>query len=342
MTANLALAKGIAEDWVTADPRNAAATSALANVLMLQGDIAGADARMRRMTTTAFAGNNAELRLRMDIAIKLGRADEARAWFDSLVKAIPDAPNINTQRGSLELAFGRAGRFVAGLTTHPFYRTGPAGAAYVRAIPRMLMGLPVTNLGELERDFYASITDTTNCDPGCRHERLAFSQQQALGQARTVLLDYGTPEKPHGSRAGRALARRDTAWLRHLATDYDTAARNDIVRLWPDGGGSAIAAEMYLALGDSAKALKTLRFAIDTAMMVMPGPSLLRFGVVQQSVWTGTMLHRAQLADAFGLKDEARKWYDRVLDLWAKADAEFQPDIARIRAARARLDGPVP
>jgi len=49
------------------------------------------------------------------------------------------------------------------------------------------------------------------------------------------------------------------------------------------------------------------------------------------------MLQRADLAAALGFPDEARAWYARVLDLWSDADSEFQPTVARIRAAVSRL-----
>jgi len=51
------------------------------------------------------------------------------------------------------------------------------------------------------------------------------------------------------------------------------------------------------------------------------------------------MLMRADLAAATGNKDEAREWYAKVLNLWANADAELQPAVARIRASMAALGG---
>ena len=52
------------------------------------------------------------------------------------------------------------------------------------------------------------------------------------------------------------------------------------------------------------------------------------------------MLQRADLAAALGYKDEARTWYMRVLDLWAEADVDVQPTVARIRAAVTALGPP--
>ena len=52
------------------------------------------------------------------------------------------------------------------------------------------------------------------------------------------------------------------------------------------------------------------------------------------------MLLRADLAAAAGQRDEAGKWYRRVLDLWSDADPELQPTVTRIRAALGKLGQP--
>lgn len=53
--------------------------------------------------------------------------------------------------------------------------------------------------------------------------------------------------------------------------------------------------------------------------------------------WSRMMLLRADLAAATGSRAEAKIWYDRVLDLWSTADAEFQPVVERVRKTRAAL-----
>ena len=51
----------------------------------------------------------------------------------------------------------------------------------------------------------------------------------------------------------------------------------------------------------------------------------------------GMMRQRGELAAALGFREEALTWIDRVLDLWADASPEFQPDVARLRALRAKV-----
>ena len=51
------------------------------------------------------------------------------------------------------------------------------------------------------------------------------------------------------------------------------------------------------------------------------------------------MLLRADLAAARGLKDEARVWYRRFIDVWNTAVAELQPLVARARKSYADVGG---
>jgi len=93
-------------------------------------------------------------------------------------------------------------------------------------------------------------------------------------------------------------------------------------------------------IGDSASSLRMMRFFVDTAMAYMPIAVGVVPGVVSATgsgLWARAMLQRANLAAAGGQRDEARKWYARVLDLWTDADAELQPTITRIRGSLAAL-----
>ena len=59
------------------------------------------------------------------------------------------------------------------------------------------------------------------------------------------------------------------------------------------------------------------------------------FALPAAALWPGMMLLRADLAASAGQRDEAGKWYRRVLDLWSDADPELQPQVS---FARARLN----
>lgn len=78
------------------------------------------------------------------------------------------------------------------------------------------------------------------------------------------------------------------------------------------------------------------RFFVDAAMKYMSFSSSFVVGIVPLSgtaLWPRMMLVRSTLAGTAGHRGEARAWYDKVPSLWAKADPEMQPAVARIRAA---------
>ena len=100
-----------------------------------------------------------------------------------------------------------------------------------------------------------------------------------------------------------------------------------------------MSAEAYIAAHDSTAALKITRWFTESVMPAMSRVSTngdtddeMGFLLVPRM-----MLQRADLAAALGFPEEARTWYLRVLDLWAQADPELHPTIARIRDAVARL-----
>ncbi len=338
--ANLLDAKRYAEDWVGADSTQEEAHFGLATVLLRLGDLAAADAQLRLAHVRAVPREFDAMRLEIELAAKQGRGAVARAWFDSLVKAIPDVPVPSRMvlRGGFELMFGRFGRVVPGLRGL-VANQGPEAQAYVAQIPRVLLGVPGPDVGKLELARYAAMRDTA-CDSLCRINRLFPTLVYALRLPRTTWPAF--PSRIDDDRLGvaYALSRGDTTHLRMRAWEHDSLARRNVSMGWPDFQWSVVATEGYLALHDSAAALRSARFYVDTAMVVSPLIDNASFGISTASMWVRMMLLRADLAAAAGYKDEARKWYDRVLDLWANADPELQPEMNRIRAAVAALGPP--
>jgi hypothetical protein len=212
--------------------------------------------------------------------------------------------------------------------------------AYQREIGIALLGLPSSNLARAESTFYASMKDSA-CDITCRFTPLKGSLAYSLH----VPLIPRSALDSASNYDGRvwpaaALAARDTAMLRKAALNNERNARENVEQSLSEFGWSIIAADAYLQLRDTANALRMARFFVDSAMPVMPVTSNASNGIVGSgaALWPRAMLMRADLAKATGNKAEARFWYLRVLDLWAKADAELQPTIERIRAALVALD----
>lgn len=340
--ASLERARLLAQRWVDADTASERARYGLGRVLLNLGDIKGADAQFQHLPTRATPDNAIPLRIRVDVAIKQGRAVEARALFDSLVKAIPDVPGIMFQRGSMEIAFGRMSRLNRGLAARG-EQFGPAAGAYLRLLPQALLGMPSDDLGPAELAWSAAMRDP--CDRGCRLVRLTASLAYSLRARRSAWpsgLDSGL--RDGRLQPAQALATRDTAQLRAAIASLESGARRNIGMAWPEFAYSVIAADGYLLLHDSASAQRMVRFYVDSAMPVTPlalgfvaADSAASTTLAPGAIFSRMMLLRADLAAARGSKDEARTWYLRMLDLWADADAALQPTVSRIRAALAAL-----
>lgn len=211
--------------------------------------------------------------------------------------------------------------------------------AYQRHVGPALLGVPRPGLASDEAAFYASVRDSS-CDANCRLTQVSPTLLYALHEPSGAWPDLVDGRYADGRfDAVRALAARDTGALRRAAVRLDSVARANIA-MEVQEYSSMIAADAYLALGDSTAALRATRFVVDTSMAFMNITSSAAGGFVllyPTPHWPRMMLRRADLAAAAGQRAEARLWYARVLDLWADADAELQPTLARIRAALAAL-----
>jgi tetratricopeptide (TPR) repeat protein/TolB-like protein len=339
---NLQEATSIAERWINADSSSEGAHLALGRVLLARGDVVGADAHLKRTSVRATQDNFSALRTRMEVDAKLGRGADARAMFDSLVKAVPDIPSIAVLRGSMELMFGRMTRLNSGLASAAT-RLGPAAITYQRQVPRAILGVPREDLLSDEAAFYQSMRDST-CVGECRLRRMIPTLSYSLHKPAA---EWGTPAalKAVDGRLTPAghLTANDTTALRKSAASLERSSRSNIENGLSEYGWSLISADAYLALNDTASALRMTRFFVDTAMNYMPVIFYAVPGVVSvtgSGLWARGMLQRANLAAATGQREEARKWYARVLDLWANADPELQPTIARIHSSLAALGPP--
>lgn len=128
---------------------------------------------------------------------------------------------------------------------------------------------------------------------------------------------------------------RDTATLRREAVALEAVLHRT---LRPPGGALRLSSWPHLALGDSAGALKLMRYYVDT---LMPARQYLsRSNVLNAPAYdVRAMRLRGELAAAAGLRDEAIIWIDRVLDLWTDPSPSLREDVARLRALRARVAG---
>jgi hypothetical protein len=133
-------------------------------------------------------------------------------------------------------------------------------------------------------------------------------------------------EDPH-VRAQRALVEGDTAAVRAMLAERE----REIAARRPGDfaiDASYLAASLYVAVGDTAGARRRLDATLDALPTL--SSSLLRI-VPQAGAVARAMALRATLGDAGGATD-ARRWAAAAATLWANADPELLPTVARLRA----------
>jgi len=336
---NLGLAKSVAKRWFDADTTSEWARVGLARASLAIGDLETAYAQLLRLPVRTTQDNYQVLRTRLEVAAKLGHGAEARAMFDSLVKAVPDAPGIDVQRGSIELMFGRLTRYDRG-SAAAGARLGPEAVAYQKQIGRALLGIPREDMARDEAAFFKSMSDA-GCALACRLTRLQptlmYVPHVPVGG---LASDSVLPANNFRFTIARLMLAKDTAKLRQEARAYEFTSRDNVANANQDFGYGLLAANLFLVVHDSASALRAVRFVVDSAMTfqsVAAGAMGGLTNVMGSAFWPRAMLLRADLAAAAGQREEAKKWYERVLDLWADADADFAPTIARIRSGLAAL-----
>jgi hypothetical protein len=341
---NLEAAQQVAERWLRAAPDEPRAHAAMASVLLQQGRVAQADAAMRRATEpTALFETMRRVFQRMEIAHKLYRAPEAIRLYDSVRAAptlLPGTPfHIGNIVSGYGPPFGRLAEFDSLLMANFMAQNAPASmiAYQRRAIRAALGGVVHDSLAAQELDVFERVRAARGA--AAATQQISATLLYSLRMPRTQWPQVDTMIGDPRFRPAIALALGDSARLRAAARALDSLLQVVARAGSAEADLGFIAVDAYLALRDTAAALRTLRFAIDSA-----GPAATYFplqsqGFTPASFMPRLMLLRADLAAARGFPDEARLWYDRFLAIWATANAELQPVIQRARAARAALGG---
>ena len=339
--ANHVVADSIAREWVAADPTSEGARAGLARVALMRGNLPLAAEQLTHVSSRATGDNHATLRMKLEVAGKLGHGAEARAISDSIMRVVARDSSSASSLPSSDLMLGRIARFDRSAIAETAAQ-GPIATAYARQVGRALLGIPRDEMARDEAAFYATLSNA-RCDVDCRLALVAptllFSLHVPFGEWPDLT---GGTYSNHQFDAARALALRDTSLLRRTAVQLEADGRAN-VGMTPANWAPVLAADAYLALQDSVSALRMARFFVDTAMVGMNIASDFVSGVVVTQgagFWPRMMLMRADLAAAAGQRDEARRWYTAVLDLWGDADPELELAVNRVRASLARVGTP--
>lgn len=340
---NLREAQRIAREWTDAGPAEARAHLNLALLDMRLGELAAAESELALIPSSADAfARTSALEARVQVAILLAKGDAGRAALDTFSRALPADSTSALRYGSLAAAFGRVHPLVAAMdawgATHGW---SAERRAYVRHRPYVLLGVPSPSMAEDERRYGESLPVDTLCAagrPGCRATDLLVSLVYAPRAPRTWW-PYSARD-PIGIRffGTSIIQSRDTGYVRKIGRFLDSLGRASDRAGNDDLAASLHASEAYLALGDSVAALEETRWFTDTTLAVLARTSTVNDAWDWPYLLAPRMMkQRGDLAARLGHVEEARTWYERVLALWANADAEFKPEVERMRAAVASL-----
>ena len=325
---NLAKAREIAGNWVTTTPEETRAHIELAHIETLLGNY---EAALRELAFVKGRLSETDMGKvypdRLEASLKAGRMAEVRQLADS-IGAIPNLSNT--------------------------------AAAYALALigrPKVLEARvrSQTKASPLIQDFAAGVATVFVIGGTARTDTAEYRLMDSLARSGTKLRAVEISAWLYSARRPRfwppllpptsdprdialtSLAGRDTARLRSITIAIDSSWRAAPAAL-SDPGTGLLVADLYLALGDSAAALRATRRNLDTVLYRTPasqGAAVMNLPVVL--LYPRLMLMRADLEAAAGDRKTARIWYQRFIDLWSTADPELMPVVERERREMMRL-----
>ena len=316
-----------ASRYAAANPGSWRAHGALAGLLMTRG---GSLSQAQRELDAAayglrlFSWRRPLIRDHVEVLLRRELADSARRWVDSLA-ADPRGRMVQTWY------FTVFGRFSLDVQL-------PADSVRLRQIHAawrpVLAGVLPENFDRIEQEFVASHPESVRRAAQDISTLVAFRMR-----GRGPALDTAAAHPL--CRAQAFLAAGDSVRARRelLGFDAQLASRPAFA---VDDAGWLLAAELFVALGDSAAALARLA---DWATR-WPTLSHLHGVILDQTEMNSTVrlaprswLLFGDLSLAAGRRDDARRAYRMVLGMWEGGEAPVQPIAARVRAALAQLGG---
>ena len=347
--ANIEAARAAAADWAAAGPTEGRAHKNLARLLLRLGRPAEAEGQISEaVLDPALRGDHELWMQRLEVAVKLFRGKQVNQMLDSMTQVFPGELGLATYAALAPIA-GRmqtldslyAARF-KGTKAPSFVVT------MVTQVGRITTGASGDTVAALERLLLADVdahAPGTKCNRGCI-SILGPGLMLAMQTPRAAWPTFGPPADSEPRLApALALAKKDTAQLRAAARMLDSASKKFALLGMQDDGSSAIAVDAYLILHDSVAALATVRRMMDTTLMTTGVDGLLGIGgAANAGLFPRALRLRADLEATVVTKDRttgdkamAKDLYAKFLELWANADPEFKPLLARVRASQAKL-----
>ncbi len=326
---NLEEARAAASDWVAAGPDEGRAHRTLGRILLKLGRVDEADHEMAEAARLLVKDDYSDLSFfRIEIALKLGRGVEVNRLYDSTMivqKVAPIKVGAGILFGPLLGRLSSADSSVLGSLRSAGARQAPEPIKRLfLLIQRVGLGLALDSVAPLEHDVFQLFNQPT-CRTDCA---LLLGPLQSFGlrAPRQRWIPFDSNATDRRLAPARALASGDTAALWKAAHMLDTAVAADLKASLPEDGSSLVAADAFLILRDTASALHQVSRMLDSTLRFtgIEGP-VMPIGVLFSGfMWPRAMLLRADLEAARGNAAEARKWRQRLAELWGKADAEVK------------------
>lgn len=335
---NLEDARAAAEEWVAAGPDEGRAHRTLGRILLKLGRVEEADRELADAAKLLPKEDYSDLGFnRMEAALKLGRSIEVNRLFDSSIAV----QRVEPIRLAASMMFGpMLGRLsVMDSALSSALRLQASAQGLPAPLRKLFLSYPRVGLG-LMRDsvafLEASVRQLFRGDSVCRQScptLLAPLESFGLRAPRESWFRLDSTATDRRLAPARALAAGDTAALRRAAHMLDSAVAADLAASIPEDGSSLVAADAYLILRDTTNALHQVKRMLDSTLMFtgLETPAMPVGILFPGFLWPRAMLLRADLEQAMGKVPEARKWYQRLLELWGGADPEVRPILDRAR-----------
>lgn len=339
---NLEQARAAAAEWVAGDPGERRARTSLAHVELLLGHVGRADTLLAGIGDGGSVNERVGVaRDRAEIALRLGQVARSLRTIDSAFATLPPSNGNRLSFGVFFLMAGRPAMYDSTFDGLLRAQGGPASVvAYYHEARRVVIGIGGDSAVAAERRLVESLSASTACRGDCMTRNLLPSLVFGLRLPRVSFPAFDTTHADWRLGPARALLRGDTAALRGAARRLDSLVAADAAAGAAEDGVSITLADAWLALRDSVSALDAVRRMLDVTAQRGSITSLAGTNAVFVAfTWPRAMLLRADLAAALGKTDEARTWYKRWLNLWSRAEPEFQPLVDRVRKSYATLGG---
>lgn len=334
---NLQEARRAVEGWLQAGPNEVRPKSALARILLRQGDIAGARAVMAQIGATAVGGRVESSNYKVDrveAAIKVDSFAEASRVADSLRTALGNVDGAST---AVQVIWAILGHSDALDAVSKKAIQGPVWVVrFFNLQARSMLGFVSDSIYPAEAEFAKNVLASQGMARAAQlvAPTLVWTDPRLRGN-RWPATD--TTSSDPRLRLFSYLATGDTARFKKALAHFDSIATD--IQDGPDNGFALSGAYAHLVVADTAGALRLLRSFRDQTWARTPLLDQLGSGFnFAGMLWPRTFILLGDLSAATGQRADALAAYRRALRFWATPDSDLAAEVLRVKAAVEALE----